>query len=83
MLGLTGYFLDTYQFGSNGVFPSVDAFLEPYVQDIVGLLTPDITSVAAASVTDPVGDVIGALDATAFNPLESIIDGLVGSSTLF
>jgi|SRR5271163_2855500 hypothetical protein len=83
VFGLLGYYLDEYLFGPTGIFPSVDAFLEPYVEDLVKSLTSDAASASTVGAADPVSDVIGALDPSAFNPLDSVIDGLVGSSTLF
>jgi hypothetical protein len=83
LFGLLGYFLDTYFFGPNAPDPSVDAFLEPYVLEIVSKLPADAAGAVAAGGADPVSDVIGALDPSAFNAFDSVIDGLVGSSTLF
>jgi hypothetical protein len=83
LLGLLGYGLDFYLFGPTGIFPSVDAFLEPYVLDIVHSLSSDTASAATVGGADPVIDVIGAFDPSAFNALDSVIDGLLGSSTLF
>jgi hypothetical protein len=83
LLGLVGWLLDNYLFGPSGFFPSVDAFLEPYVLELVSSLPADAASAATVGGADPVSDVIGALDPSAFNALDSVIDGLVGSSTLF
>ena len=83
VFGLVGYYLDNYLFGPNAIFPSVDAFLEPYVLDIVNSLSSDAASAATVGVADPVSGLIGAFDPSAFNALDSVIDGLVGSSTLF
>jgi hypothetical protein len=46
-------------------------------------LAADTGSAATVGAADSVSDVIGALDPTAFNPLDSLIDGLVSSSSLF
>jgi hypothetical protein len=85
LFGTLGYYLDTYLLGPNDVFPGVDvdAFLEPYVLDIVNSLSSDAASAATVGVADPVSGLIGAFDPSAFNALDSVIDGLVGSSTLF
>jgi hypothetical protein len=111
VFGLVGWLLDNYLFGPTSIFPSVDAFLEPYVLELVSSLPSDAASAATVGGADPVSDVIGALDPSAFNalgapddalgllasgldadllaslglgtPLDSVIDGLVGSSTLF
>jgi hypothetical protein len=111
LFGTLGYYLDTYLFGPTAIFPSVDAFLEPYVLDIVSSLPSGAASAATVGDADPVSGLIGALDPSAFNalgapddalgllasgldadllaplalgtPLDSVIDGLVGSSTLF
>jgi hypothetical protein len=82
VFGFVGYYLDTYLYGPNGLFPTVDAFLEPYVQDLVGSLTSTAASAATLGV-DPVSDLVGAFDPSAFNAFDSVIDGLVGSSALF
>src|SRR5271166_3139703 len=81
--GLLAWYLDDYLFGPTGIFPGVDAFLEPYVLELVSSLPSDAASAATVGGADPVSDVIGALDPSAFNALDSVIDGLVGSSTLF
>lgn len=83
LFGLVGFFLDNYFFGPNSPDPSVDAFLEPYVLEIVSKLPADAASAVAVGGADPASDVIGALDPSAFNAFDSVIDGLVGSSTLF
>ena len=82
VFGFVGYYLDTYLYGPNGFFPGVDAFLEPYVQELVGSLTSTAASAATLGV-DPVSDLAGAFDPSAFTAFDSVIDGLVGSSTLF
>jgi hypothetical protein len=82
VFGFVGYYLDTYLYGPNGFVPGVDAFLEPYVQELVGSLTSTAASAATLGV-DPVSDLVGAFDPSAFNAFDSVIDGLVGSSTLF
>jgi hypothetical protein len=83
VFGLLGWYLDDYLFGPNAPFYEVDAFLEPYVLDLVKSLPADAASAATVGGADPVSDVIGALDPSAFNALDSVIDGLVGASTLF
>jgi hypothetical protein len=111
VFGTVGYYLDTYLFGPNGDFPTVDALLDPYVEELVSSLPSGAASAATVGDADPVSDLIGALDPSAFNalgapddalgllasgldadllaslglgtPLDSVIDGLVGSSTLF
>ncbi len=83
LFGVVGWYLDDYLFGPTAPFYEVDAFLEPYVLDLVKSLPADAASAATVGGADPVSDVIGALDPSAFNPLDSVIDGLVGSSTLF
>jgi hypothetical protein len=83
VFGLVGWYLDFFLFGPDGIDPSVDAFLEPYVLDLVNSLSSDAASAATVGGVDPVSDVIGALDPSAFNVFDSVIDGLVGSSTLF
>ncbi|MGA9494000.1 MAG: hypothetical protein WBV80_27675 [Mycobacterium sp.] len=83
VFGIVGYYLDTYLYGPNGLFPGVDAFLAPYVQDLVNLLPSGAASAATLGVADPVSDLVGAFDPSAFNAFDSVIDGLVGSSTLF
>jgi hypothetical protein len=83
VFGVVGYYLDTYMFGPNGDFPGVDAFLEPYVEELVSSLPSGAASAATVGVADPVSGLIGAFDPSAFNALDSVIHGLVGSSTLF
>ena len=83
LFGTLGYYLDTYLYGPNTYFPFVDAILEPVVLDIVNSSSSDAASAATVGVADPVSGLIGAFDPSAFNPLDSVIDGLVGSSTLF
>jgi len=83
LVGDVGWYLDYYLFGPTGVFYFVDESLEPSVVDLVNSLAGDTTSAAAVGAANSVSDVIGALDPTAFNPLDSVIDGLVGSSSLF
>ena len=82
VFGLVGYYLDYYLFGPTSVFPSVDAFLEPYVLEFVGSLTSSAAGAATVGV-DPVSDLVGAFDPSAFNAFDSVVDGLLGSSTLF
>jgi hypothetical protein len=82
VFGLVGYYLDYYLFGPTSVFPSVDAFLEPYVLECVGSLTSSAAGAATVGV-DPVSDLVGAFDPSAFNAFDSVVDGLVGSSMLF
>ena len=84
VLGLAGYYLDEYLIGPDGIFPFVDRFLDPFVLEFVKLFTssaPDVATVGVA--VNPVSGLIGAFDPSAFNPLDPVIDGLVGSSTLF
>ena len=38
LFGLVGYYLDSYLFGPNTYFAFVDAFLDPYVEELVSLL---------------------------------------------
>jgi hypothetical protein len=83
LVGDVAWYLDYYLFGPTGVFYFVDAALEPYVEDLVNSLAADSGSAATVGAAASVGDVIGALDPSAFNPLDSVIDGLVGSSSLF
>ena len=111
VFGLVGYYLDNYLFGPTAIFPGVDAFLDPYVEELVSSLPSGAASAATVGDTDPISDLIGALDPSTFNalgapddllgtlasgldadllaslglgtPLDSVIDGLVGSSTLF
>ena len=83
LFGVLGLYLDDYLFGPNGIDPSVDVFLEPYVEELVKLFPTDAACAATVGGADPVSDLIGALDPSAFNAFDSVIDGLVGSSTLF
>ena len=83
VLGLAGYYLDEYLIGPSGLFPFVDAFLDPYVLEFVSLFTSSAPDVATLGIADPVSGLIGAFDPSAFTALDSVIDGLVGSSTLF
>jgi hypothetical protein len=83
LFGEVGWLLDYYLLGPNGIFSEVDVALEPSVEEFVNSLPADAASAATVGAADPVSDVIGALDPSAFNPLDSVIDGLVGSSTLF
>lgn len=83
LLGLPAYYLDEYLIGPNGIFPFVDRLLDPYVIEFVNLFTSSAPDVATVGVADPVSGLIGAFDPSAFNVLDSVIDGLVGSSTLF
>jgi hypothetical protein len=83
LFGLWGYYLDTYLFGPNTYFPFVDAFLDPHVEELVSSLPSSAASAATVGVADPASGLIGAFDPSAFNALDSVIDGLVGSSTLF
>jgi hypothetical protein len=73
VFGLVGYYLDTYLFGPTAIFPGVDAFLDPYVEELVSSLP----SGAASADADPVSDLIGALDPNAFNALD-VADGGLG-----
>ena len=82
MFGLVAYDLDFYLFGPTAVFPSVDAFLEPYVLQFVASLPAGAASAATVGV-DPVTELAGAFDPSAFNAFDSVVDGLLGSSTLF
>ncbi len=83
VLGLAGYYLDEYLIGPNGIFPFVDRFLDPFVLEFVKLFTSSAPDVATVGVADPVSSLIGAFDPSAVNALDPVIDGLVGSSTLF
>ena len=111
LFGTVGYYLDTYLYGPNTYFSFVDAFLDPYVKELVSSLPSSAASAATVGDADPASGLIGALDPSAFNalgapddalgllasgldadllgsvglgtPLDSVIDGLVGSSTLF
>ena len=82
VFGLVGYYLDTYLFGPNGIFPSVDALLDPSVEELVSSLPASAASAATVGV-DPVSDLVGAFDPSAFNAFDTVVDGLVGSGTLF
>jgi hypothetical protein len=82
VFGLVGYYLDFYLFGPTGIDPNVDVSLEPYVEELVSSLPASAASAATVGV-DPVSDLVGAFDPSAFNAFDSVIDGLVGSSTLF
>jgi hypothetical protein len=103
-LGLLAYGLDTYLLGPSGLGDALDPSVDSYVSSLPS---------GAASVldADPVSDLIGALDPSAFNALgvpddvlgdlaagldadllaplglgallDPVIDGLVGSATLF
>ena len=80
-LGLLGWYLDDYLFGPTAPFYEVDAFLDPYVLDLVKSLPAGAASAATVGGADPVSDLIGALDPSAFRTRShSVIDGLVGSS---
>jgi hypothetical protein len=83
-LGLLGYDLDTYLLGPFGI----DNLLAPYVADIIASLP----SSAASFDVDPVSDLVGALDPSAFSAgvadltaptavslLDPVIDGLLNS----
>jgi hypothetical protein len=102
LLGLGGYFLDTYLFGPNGLLPFVDNFLEPFVLELTGTTTTEAATAAAVGAVDPVTDMFGALDpgalvstiepgavlggvdpGGAFSVLDSVVDALVGTGTLF
>jgi hypothetical protein len=104
LLGLLAYGLDTYLLGPSGLGDALDPTIDSYVSSLPS---------GAASVldADPVSDLIGALDPSAFNALglpddvlgdlasgldadllaplglgallDPVIDGLVGSATLF
>ena len=69
VFGLVGYYLDTYLFGPTAIFPGVDAFLDPYVEELVSSLPSGAASAASVLDADPVSDLIGALDPNAFNAL--------------
>jgi hypothetical protein len=71
-LGLLGYGLDTYLLGPTGI----DNLLAPLVADILASLP---SSAASALDAEPVSDLIGALDPSAFNALDPVIDGLLNS----
>jgi len=73
--GLAGYYLDSYLFGPNTYFPFVDAFLDPYVEELVSSLPSGAASAATVGDADPV-DLIGALDPNAFNA--SGLDNVLG-----
>jgi len=88
VLGLVGWSLDYYLFGPTGVDPSVDVFLEPYVEEIIKSLPAGAESVDVS----PVSDLVGALDPSAFSAgvadltaptavslLDPVIDGLLNS----
>jgi hypothetical protein len=78
-----GYYLDFYLFGPTGADPNVDVSLEPFVEELVSSLPASAASAATVGVADPASGLIGAFDPSAFNALDSVIDGLAGSSTLF
>lgn len=59
-LGLLAYGLDNYVLGPTGL----DALLYPYVEDLLSSLPSGAASVLDA---DPVSDLVGALDPSAFN----------------
>ncbi|MCV7331113.1 hypothetical protein [Mycobacterium cookii] len=82
VFGLVGYYLDFYLFGPTSIDPAVDAFLEPYVVDLVNSLGSTAASAATAGV-DPVSELVGAFDPGAFGAFDSVVDGLLGSATLF
>jgi hypothetical protein len=70
-LGLLGYGLDTYLLGPTGI----DNLLAPYVADIIASLPSSGASV------DPVSDLFGALDPSAFNALglpDDVLGDLAG-----
>ena len=50
VFGLVGYYLDTYLFGPNGIFPSVDALLDPSVEELVSSLPASAASAATVGV---------------------------------
>src|ERR1700733_4217706 len=78
LFGLVGYYLDSYLFGPGTYFAFVDAFLDPYVEELVSSWPSGAASAATVGVADPVSGLIGAFDPSAFNALDSVIDGLVG-----
>jgi hypothetical protein len=103
-LGLFAYYTDTYLLGPSGLGDALDPSVDSYLSSL---------PTAAASVldADPVSDLVGALDPSAFNALglpddvlgdlasgldadllaplglgallDPVIDGLVGSATVF
>jgi hypothetical protein len=103
-LGLLAYGLDTYLLGPSGLGDALDPTIDSYVSSLP-------SSAASVLDADPVSDLIGALDPSAFNAvglpddvlgdlaagldadllaplglgalLDPVIDGLVGSATLF
>ena len=82
VFGLVGYYLDNYLFGPNGIFPSVDVSLEPFVEELVSSLPASAASAAPVGV-DPVSDLVGVFDPSAFNAFDTVVDGLAGWGTLF
>ena len=83
-LGELGYFTDTYLFGPFGI----DNLIYPYVEEIIKSLPAGAASVDV----DPVSDLVGALDPSAFSAgvadltaptaaslLDPVIDGLLNS----
>jgi hypothetical protein len=83
-LGFLGYYTDTYVFGPFGI----DNLIEPYVEEII----KSLPSGAASVDVDPVSDLVGALDPSAFSAgvadltapsavglLDPVIDGLLNS----
>jgi hypothetical protein len=84
LFGLLGYYTDTYLLGPT----HIDALIYPFVEDIIAKLP----SGAASVDVDPVSDLFGALDPSAFSAgvadltaptaadaLGPVIDGLLGS----
>jgi hypothetical protein len=83
-LGELGYYTDTYLFGPFGI----DNLIAPYVEEII----KSLPSGAASVDVDPVSDLVGALDPSAFSAgvadltapsavglLDPVIDGLLNS----
>jgi len=88
VFGLVGWSLDYYLFGPTAPLYEVDAFLEPYVEEIIKSLPAGAESVDVS----PVSDLVGALDPSAFSAgvadltaptavslLDPVIDGLLNS----
>jgi len=67
VLGLLGYYTDTYLLGPTGL----DAELAPLVQELVGTVT-----VTPPTFTDAISELIGALDPNAFSPTGAPVDAL-------
>ena len=76
VFGLVGYYLDNYLFGPTAIFPGVDAFLDPYVEELVSSLPSGAASAASVLDADPVSDLIGAVDPSAFSTLGAPTDVL-------